>query len=513
MRKRIEENTLFYLLAIHLFVVFIRCLSIFYGSIDLHSEEAQYWTWSQHLDWSYYSKPPMVAFLNFLSGSILGHSKFSIRINAIIFGFLINIVTYLFAKELFKDKLKAFIASILVYAMPFFQGVSLFFSTDSPLLFFALWAMHLGWLAITYDRWKHWLLFAVALGLGYLSKYAMLFFIPATFIYLFINKKEILYHKKLYVSLLISFVFFLPVIIWNFKYDFIGLKHIVNLSGVAEVRPYPFGRRMLKLLEYIGGQLAIISPLFLLYYFRAFKKYRFDKKILYLWLPALITFVVFIGVAVKRRSGVNVNWTMFSYVGLPIILAHHIVEARKIKPTAILFCVTISLFLLAVNIRHLDSIGIGKLFPVKADPLVKLVGWKDFAQTVDSLENTLNTDKFFVFTDSYHITSELLFYNYPKTKFYYANRGCRMTQFSLWKNIEQFEQQNYTGIYITKDYLYKKDFTPQSEPNLPEAISSAFDKEYSYHTKLTYYRGKAVAQYHIYILKNFKNLPATTNSY
>lgn len=513
MKKWIEKNTFAFLLATHLFVLLLRCLFVLYGSIDLHTEEAQYWTWSQHLDWSYYSKPPMVAVLNYLTESLFGHSEFSIRINAILLGFLTAIVTYLFTKELFKDKFKAFVASVLIYAMPFYQSTALFFSTDAPLLFFAIWAMYLGWLAINYNKWKYWLGFAVALGLGYLSKYAMLFFIPTTLLYILIKEPKLLRNKKPYISFLLSFVFFLPVVIWNFKYDFIGLKHIVHLSGAASHMPNPFSRRLSKLLEYIGGQLAIISPLFLWHYFKAFKKFKIEKRAFYLWLPALSAFIIFFFIAITKRSGANVNWTMFAYVGLPILLAHYIVEAKKLKSAFVLFCITTGLLVLVTNTKLLDILGVGTVFPAKVDPIKKLTGWEQIAHTVDSLENTQQTDKLFVFTDSYHTTSELLFYNYPKTHYYYANRGNRMTQFNLWKGIEQFENKGYTGIFVSSSDISNKGYQPQPPETLPPDIAAAFDKQYDYYSHITYYRGKPVTQYHIYILHNFKKLKTMTENY
>src|SRR5580704_4278187 len=37
--------------------------------LDLAPDEAHYWDWSRHLDWSYYSKGPLVAYL--IRGSCL----------------------------------------------------------------------------------------------------------------------------------------------------------------------------------------------------------------------------------------------------------------------------------------------------------------------------------------------------------------------------------------------------------------------------------------------------------
>src|SRR5262245_32109308 len=33
------------------------------AALDLAPDEAHYWDWSRHLDWSYYSKGPLVAYL------------------------------------------------------------------------------------------------------------------------------------------------------------------------------------------------------------------------------------------------------------------------------------------------------------------------------------------------------------------------------------------------------------------------------------------------------------------
>ena len=40
--------------------------------ITLYVDEAQYWTWAQHLDWGYFSKPPGVAALIWLSTALFG---------------------------------------------------------------------------------------------------------------------------------------------------------------------------------------------------------------------------------------------------------------------------------------------------------------------------------------------------------------------------------------------------------------------------------------------------------
>ncbi|NVK48773.1 MAG: hypothetical protein HWE09_03325, partial [Cyclobacteriaceae bacterium] len=54
--------------------------------IDLFTEEAHYWLWSQHLAWHYYSKPPLIALFNYLSTSIFGINELAVRITPAILG-------------------------------------------------------------------------------------------------------------------------------------------------------------------------------------------------------------------------------------------------------------------------------------------------------------------------------------------------------------------------------------------------------------------------------------------
>src|SRR5262249_18463378 len=46
--------------------------------LDLSGDEAHYWEWSRHLDWSYYSKGPLVAYVIAGGRALLG--QFSLNI-------------------------------------------------------------------------------------------------------------------------------------------------------------------------------------------------------------------------------------------------------------------------------------------------------------------------------------------------------------------------------------------------------------------------------------------------
>src|SRR5215211_8099456 len=64
--------------------------------IDLSGDEAQYWDWSRQLDWSYYSKGPLVAYIIRASCWVFGQDTMpAVRFPAVAFGVGTSLVTYL----------------------------------------------------------------------------------------------------------------------------------------------------------------------------------------------------------------------------------------------------------------------------------------------------------------------------------------------------------------------------------------------------------------------------------
>ena len=53
-----EIKLLKILTVIVVLTVLARCLAIINSPLELSADEAQYWLWSNHLSWGYFSKPP-----------------------------------------------------------------------------------------------------------------------------------------------------------------------------------------------------------------------------------------------------------------------------------------------------------------------------------------------------------------------------------------------------------------------------------------------------------------------
>ncbi|GAB6072548.1 glycosyltransferase family 39 protein [Venenivibrio stagnispumantis] len=478
-----------YTLIFHLSFLIIRILYVIYRDIDLSTEEAQYWLWSKHLDLSYYSKPPVIAYLNFISTSILSDTEIAVRINAIIIGFLLAIITFFFTKYLFKDEKLAFFSSLFIYFIPAYDIASIIFLTDTPLALFWGLTTYFFYKAFNENKKRDWILTGIFAGLGFLSKYSMVLFLPGALIFIFIFKREIFKEKWFYISLFIAFLFTLPVIYWNIANDFVTFKHVGKLAGVEEKS---FSLKHVG--DYILGQIGINSvflfPFFIFAIFKALKNWK-NPTNFYLVINPLIIFFLFLIISLKKN--VEPNWPAFGYYSLYILTASYIYNniKQKLYYFLPLFLSGLSILILFYT-PILDYIPpLNKLLPPEKDPTKRLVGWEKLGENIKNISK--NKEKYFIFSDSYHISSELAFYTKDWKNVYCIRVDRRMNQFDLWEGISKYENKGYYGIYV-------------ADHPITDKVKNAFeDIEYSYIYSVKY-RGKFVKDYYIYILKNFKHL-------
>ena len=81
-----QESALFWFLSLLLITVatLARYWFVVTGQLNLAPDEAQYWDWSRTLQWSYYSKGPLIAFINYVGTAFLGATEFGVRAGAMV---------------------------------------------------------------------------------------------------------------------------------------------------------------------------------------------------------------------------------------------------------------------------------------------------------------------------------------------------------------------------------------------------------------------------------------------
>ncbi|MCS7278306.1 MAG: glycosyltransferase family 39 protein [Aquificaceae bacterium] len=462
-----------YVLLFNLLLALFRVLYVLFYPLDLTPEEAQYWDWSRHLDLSYYSKPPMVAYMNFLTRELFGTSEISVRITPILLSFLLSILTYLFVKKVF-DHRSAIIASTLPQLTVGFSINSILMTTDAPFIFF--WSLTLMVLFFAFERNSLflWLLSGILAGLSFLSKYPAVFLLPSALLYAFFYRRHLMKDFKPYASLIPAFLLSLPVLYWNYKNDFVSFKHVSTLASKSASLI-----NLNSFLEFLLGQALLLSliPFFLL--FRVWLKGLKENKSAFFVASSLPAFLFFAGLSLFKK--VEANWAGFGYFGALVLLSVYLSKSRLLIPT---YALSLLFFLFLHFTPLFDLVGLGRLIPPNKDPAKAGIGW----QELGSLVSQLRQEEEKIVSPHYQISAELAFYVKGNPRTYCVNLGRRMNQYDLWK-------KDYEGDAIFVDYR------PIDYRVLSASGGIMEEREYR-----VFWRGKEIRVFYVYKLRNLRRL-------
>lgn len=350
---------------------------------DLAGDEAYYWEWGRRPDWGYYSKPPMIGWLMGVVGQFSGHAEWAVRLAALLFGTAsLGMLTALARRQ--WGHAAAGWTLLLAALAPGNIALNLFFTIDAPLVFFWSAALLLFWQAVeSPTRWRPWLLLAVVLGLGHLSKQMMLVFplLMLLFVSLHRPARRLLKNLRFWVSVLGSLLFLIPVLRWNQAHQWITLQHTQeHFSGSS----FDLGQRLSEFLMFPVLQATLLSPLNALVMGvalgLALRRWRAlsagECFALVFTVPGLVVFVM-----LAMRQFVIPNWpAVFYLAALPLagrLLAQRQGWQRPAAISAVVFAlITYSAPLL---IAALGQDG-GRL-----DPVRRLRGWQEAGQQVGQM--------------------------------------------------------------------------------------------------------------------------------
>ena len=165
----------------------MRAIAIILSPLNLGPDEAQYWRWAQSFDWGYYSKPPMIAWVIGAVTSVFGDTEWAARLASPFLHTAAALFLFLLGRKMFSPRVGMF-ASLGYALMPGVILSSGIISTDGILLPFfsagllAVWSLRQG------ANWKTAVGLGAAMGAGFLSKYAMLYFAIGLLLAIVIDK-------------------------------------------------------------------------------------------------------------------------------------------------------------------------------------------------------------------------------------------------------------------------------------------------------------------------------------
>ena len=294
--------------------------------VTLYVDEAQYWTWAQHLDWGYFSKPPGVAALIAVSTVLFGDGLLGVKALAMLCYPLAAAACWAIARRLYDARI-AFWSALAVLTLPIFAWLGLFVSTDALLTLF--WALPL-WAylrALASDAWGDWLLLGAICGLGLLSKYTMAAWLGAAFLHLLAFHRSRLASPKPWLAAGLALLILGPNLWWNVVHDFPTLKHTADITVNRKA-----GGGLPALGEFWAAQWGAFGPVlgsvFFILLFQARQSWRDERTRLLLWFALPLWAVVS---AQAFKSTANANWAAPAFAPAAIAVVAWMLQRGRQK--------------------------------------------------------------------------------------------------------------------------------------------------------------------------------------
>ena len=451
-------------------------------------DEAYYFQWSRHLDASYFSKGPAVAYTIAAGTLLFGDNNLGVRFFAVMLSAGTAWQMFLLARRWY-DETVALLAVLITGVVPLYAVGAVVMTIDPLSAFFWLWAANLFSRAMQEDRLSGWLLTGFAVGSGFLAKYlnalelvaflAFLLFVPA--------RRRLLLRPGFWIMLAVAVFCTTPVIWWNGQHGWASasqLGHRGHLDG-------PFTLEFTTFLNFLGLQAVVISPLLFLallitagvVLFRRFSKKSTEQNegelLLFVLFLSVFLFYAVLAWHLKEEP----NWPAVSYLTLVIILASHwrkmLVKGTGTQPFIIVafgFAWLQTLVMHDTALLHL---------PQRMDPMGRVVGWTEIAAHLNDLRAEQHAD--ILIADAYKEASVFSFHLPDKAFIYTLKNVAPSNQFDFWPSYPTAPP--HRALWIT------------GEPT-PTALEHDFNTITFLERVVISFHGKPFREYTIYLCEN-----------
>lgn len=361
--------------------------------LDLTPDEGYYWELSRRLDWSYYDHPPFVAYLIALFRLFLGETHLAVRLPSVLASLACSALIFQTAREFLGSTRTGFLAVVLFNFTPAGMALGFITTPDTPLALFWCLGMYAFLRALndSMDFW--WVVTGLALGLGALSKYNMIFFVPGVAITILAWPKyrHLVTTRRYWLMVGLAALGTLPILYWNHTNDWISFKFQFD-HGLK-----PNDRSLVKNVgEFLGGQLGTIGlTLFPVLWLVTLKAARYawrrldENRFFLVWL-ALPTMCFFVYTGIRAK--VEANWPQIAYISALLLVAEWInsgPDNRRrnwvIGPSAFLAVLVV-----------VQSLSLIVPVPPRSDISTRLHGWRKLGELVQKADTETGGKAVFV---------------------------------------------------------------------------------------------------------------------
>lgn len=435
MKKLTEANAARYTFILILITFVLRILIAAYTGLGIG--EAYYFRGVLKLEWSYFDQPPLFFWLSWLSVKVLGLTNLGLRFPAVLMFAGTSWLMFLIARKLFNAKAGFWAVVVMNLSAVFTVAIACWFQPDAPLMFF--------WMASAYfivqvmfgqegksleeirnsrRTWMLWILTGVCLGLATLSKYHVLFIFAGVFLFVGTNKdlRHWLWHPGPYLAVLITIIFALPVLWWNYNNNWASFVFQGARAGTGrhfQLHPEWFFRS-------IGGQALWLLPWIWVptarELWRSFKQRATVKAYSFSFWISILPIVFFTIVTLWADLEYHFHWQAPGYMMLFIPLGFAIdknmtgtdKQQRSIKRwlnfSTYFTVIVIAVFGLHMVTGFWQSYGpkwiVNQFVPNSLDPTMQGVDYSDIGTRFEK-EGWVQNKKIFAGSDRWWLTGKV----------------------------------------------------------------------------------------------------------
>ena len=293
-----------------------------FSNVNLPLDTIEALAWGSALDWGFNKHPPMSAIMVEFVYSIFGSQDWAYYFLSQIFVIISFIYVWKLSEEIFEDKVYSLISLFIIEGIYFYNFTTPEFNVNVCQLPFWAMTVYYFWRAINKNQSLDWLLFGIFAALGFLSKYLFIYLLFALFVYFFINFKK---NKKFIISysisILISLFILAPHFNWLIENEYITILYGLDRTGLSN---YNFTDHIINPLVFILKQIAILTPVFIMFFILLNKKkvkinFR-NKKLLFLLFVNLVPLIMMLATAIVTGAKIRTMWMTPFYLFAGILI-------------------------------------------------------------------------------------------------------------------------------------------------------------------------------------------------
>ncbi|MGO9340211.1 MAG: glycosyltransferase family 39 protein [Terracidiphilus sp.] len=209
------------------------------GRYGFHRDEFQFLSDARHLDWGFVAYPPFTPVIERISLGLFGLNLVGLRLFSVLAQAAVIVVAGLMARELGGRRLAQGTAAFAVALspIPIFEGTEFQYTSFDFLWWVLIAYFTIRLLRTENPRW--WLAIGAAVGIGLLTKYAIVFYIAGILAGVVLSSaRRFLKSKWFWAGIGVALLIFLPNLLWQVNHQFISYHflHHIHVRDVAEGR-------------------------------------------------------------------------------------------------------------------------------------------------------------------------------------------------------------------------------------------------------------------------------------